>query len=279
MRTTFSSDCPYNCNNGKLFNPALKQMVDCPHCSKIRSQEVREDKVNDSEQSLCKLLNVRKSLTGLQFSMEAILPEYARSFLLPITVDAVGRVLEKLTNEIILGEKPECSYLFNLGAKANIDAFVYQYLIKAYKSGVSVLPYLYASQIHKLRLKDDYYNPDIDTSSEDELSYTDLINKDICVVLIDAGATYKEIKSVAGLMQLRAREGLSTLIFTLSYSREIFDLVHTSDEKLQYLAKLVSVEYLNDDVAAMQRGGNNRSNVTKMTSEQFDNMFANRDML
>lgn len=267
----FGNECPYSCNNGKIFNPALRQLVDCPHCSKIRKDEVRNDRLVDSGESLCETLNIRKSLTGLEFSINTILPEYARSFLVPDSVDKVAVALEHLTDKAVLGEKPACSYLFNLGAKANIDAFIYQYFMKAYKAGLSVCKYLYASDVYKLRIAEEEY--DSSEEAKDSFSYSDILNKDICAVLIDTGATYKDIRAVAGLMQLRARNNLPTLIFTLCYTKDIFNLVYDSDENLLHLAKWVSVEYLRGEVTEQQRG------VSQMSPEEFDNLFRNRNSL
>ena len=275
-----NTDCPYNCNNGKVFNVAIKQFVTCPHCGEIRAKEVSEDKVFDLvDVSLSDKLHLRKPVTGLNFSMSCVIPEYARRELDLSSVDEVEKILQNLTNSAVLGEIPHESYLINLGSKANIDAFVYQYVMKSYKAGVSVAPFVTAFDILRIRAEDERTEFVAEESEDDgRIHLVDLIKPELCIVLIDTGATQREVDAVRGLMQLRARDNLPTIVFTLYWQRRLSHMCHDSDEALYRLAKLVTVKYINNKSIGTEEFSE-ESDIPTMTANEFKSMFEGKDNL
>lgn len=273
-----NTKCPYNCRNGKVFNVATKQFVPCPHCGEIRTKEVSEDKVFDlADVSLSDKLHLKKPVTGLNFSMECVIPEYARRELELSSVNEVEAVLQQFVNKALLGEAPDGSYLINLGSKANIDAFVYQYIMKAYKAGISVAPFVTALDILRIRAEDERTEFIAEDAENDtQVHLTDLVKPQICVVLIDTGATQREVDAVRGLIQLRARDNLPTLVFILYWQKRLSHMCHDSDENLYHLAKLVSVKYINNKTID---DGNlsDADDIPMMTSDEFKYMFEGRN--
>ena len=106
------------------------------------------------------------------------------------------------------------------------------------------------------------------------LSYKDLLTKQLLVVDIEAGATTNSILVVKGVMQLRARKELATVIFTNQWGSIVTDLV--GEDFTYNLATLYSVEYKSKKTTSSDTSKLesvlSRGNVS-MTSEQFRNLM------
>ena len=135
--------------------------------------------------------------------------------------------------------------MFNLGKKAFENNFIYAYLIRGYLSGRVTSPLVSSWDLCRLRNLEE--RSIVDKDSND--TFSSYINSDVCVVVIDAGATYLGINAVKGLMQLRANRGKSTIIFTNAWGTQIYDLCSEGDEVCKNLAKLYTIEYTDEYIA------------------------------
>ena len=161
------------------------------------------------------------------------------------SVDNVLSKLRELITDISIGKLPSCSLMFNLGKKSNEINFIYPYLIKGYVSGRSLVPLVTLTDLCQLRLEFEgsTYSVHLDKS----YNYNDLINRDICIVVIDAGATYTSLLAVKGLLQLRAQKLKPTIVFTNQWNGYVRDICSEDDYECYNLATLYSIEYVARD--------------------------------
>jgi hypothetical protein len=109
-------------------------------------------------------------------------------------------------------------------------------------------------------LKEDYAD---NSNNELNISYRDLIDRDACLVFIEAGATLSDILNVKGLMELRAFRNMVTILFTGSWSKDLIENLTTSlwnsnakasdletfdNSETKGLASVISVSYKNNMV-------------------------------
>lgn len=258
-------DCPYGCVDGKIVDPYKHKRVICPYCAEKRKKFVSDNlKDKNSNKSISELLDLPSTFTGVEFDESIVIPEFARK---NISTDSLNNVLGKLrelVTDISIGNLPSCSLLFNLGKKANEINFIYPYLIKGYLSGRSLVPLVTLTDLCQLRLA--FEGSSYSLSIEKNYNYNDLINRDICVVVIDAGATYTSILAVKGLMQLRAQKLKPTIIFTNQWNNYIRDLCSEDDYTCYNLATLYTVEYLDKECTKS-------SNVDQISPSKYSTGF------
>ena len=269
-------DCPNGCIDGYYVNPYTHKRVLCEYCEEKRKSVVKEDLIDEStKKSLKELLHLPDNFSGISFSIDSVLPKFALKDIKEDSLNNVKDVLTSLLNDISIGTLPSCSYLFNLGKKAYENNYIYAYLTRAYMSGLTVAPLITALDLCSLRNQ-----CEIGVKDENDLSYKDLLNSDICIVSIDAGATYRSVNAVKGFMQLRANRNKATIVFTNSWGSQIFDLCSEEDECSYNLAKLVSIEYT--DSYKAREGKYLDSNIdsstgkipASLTTEQFKSLIS-----
>lgn len=236
-------DCPNKCKDGKIFDPFKKtgsKWKPCPYCAEKRKEYASSDlKDAKTGKTLSETLNLPRSYTGNEFNEDLVLPAFARKQLKPDTVDGVLTKLRQLMTDISIGSLPEESLMFNLGIKSNEVNFVYPYLVKGYINNLKVSPLINPIDLCRARLE---YEGSI---SDDSVgySYRDLVESDVCVVVIDAGAVRSSILGVKGLMQLRAQKLKPTIIFTNKWDKYITDMCSEDGYSSYNLATLYTVEY------------------------------------
>lgn len=245
-------DCPYDCTDGKLFVPSLRKLVPCPHCSEIRKKiargrvEVKTDKATEDGKTeavstnLLNILRIDSCYSGYTYSIEDAIPDMEN-----MTDESVSEVrdrLDILMSKASLGEAPEFSLLFNLGAYADVLCFIYPYLIKCYTSGLRVTPL--ASTIELAQMRHEAEKSSYDSSADRKYgeSYADYVDADICVLVADAGISLDGNYTIKGLMQARARKGKSTIIFTNAILPQVRGLYGSIKNK-RNIAELVTIEY------------------------------------
>jgi hypothetical protein len=106
------------------------------------------------------------------------------------------------------------------------------------------------------------------------ITYSDLLTKDLVVIVISAGATNTSLLAVKGLMQMRAYKELSTIIFTNYWG--IVMQSFCDDIPTYSLAKLCSIEYVKKESEEQVEQPKNKpiiNNTSSMTAEQFKNLF------
>lgn len=240
--------CPYSCKDGKVYNRVSHKFEPCPHCTELRVKQVRGEEKCEGGLSLSEYLKVPERYTGVSFSMDLLIPnKFQQSKLMPDSVEAVGDVLNMLISDATMGEVPRRTYLFNLGECADISAFVYPYMMRAYKAGLKVAPLVYSLELQRLRNKlersfeDEDFRPSVMDKYGD--NYDDYIDADICVTVLDTGASMKDLNAVRGVIDNRAEKGKATLVFTYAYFDRLFSLCSNGDEMSLRLATLVQVKY------------------------------------
>lgn len=253
--------CPYNCKNGKVMNRVTRKMETCPHCAELRAKQARGEEVCEDGTYIYDYLKVPERYTGLAFSMDLVIPpKFQQTRLIPESIDEVDIVLKSLINDVTLGEVPNRTYLFNLGECADISAFAFPFLIKAYKAGLKVAPLVTSLDLQRLRVKlersfDLDYTP-ITVLEHYGDNYDDYLDADVCIVVLDAGATMRDLNAVRGLIDNRADKGRATLVFTYAYFDRLFALCTHGDELSLRLATLIQVRYQKRENGSSNRGTN-----------------------
>lgn len=273
-------DCPLNCKDGKVFNRVSHRFENCPHCAELRAKQVRGDELCDGGLSITELLKVPERYTGLSFSIDLLIPSvFQQSKLIPESVLEVEGILKALLADVTLGEVPKRTYMFNLGECADISAFVYPYLLKGYKAGLKVAPLVHSLELQRLRNKlessfeSEEYRPSVLDQYGD--NYDDYVDADVCVVVLDAGASIRDLNAVRGLVDNRAFKNKATIIFTYAYFERLFGICTHGDERSLRLATLVQVKYKRNQSNDNRQGTQSRSNQTVLS---FAQEFGKRDL-
>ena len=232
-------ECPNHCVGGYMFDPYTHRKKICGYCAEKRSHVVRRDIVDkNSGKTVAELLKLPLSFAGKEYQADTVIPTFARKYIDDDSLERVLVELRNLINKVSVGALPEHSIMFNLGKYACENNFIYPFLLRVYKAGLSVAPMLTSIELMQMR---SLYESGLDSD------FGDYLDKQVCVVVIDAGANYKEVMAVKGLMQLRANRELPTIIFTGYWQRFVWDLI-ADDEYTGYnLAKLISVNYIDKD--------------------------------
>lgn len=265
-------DCPYNCKDGKLFNRATRKMEICPHCRDIREKQMRGEIPCEDGKTVAQKLRIPERFTGLAFDINMVIPsKFQSTKLLPDSVQEVETVMQNIINDATLGDVPTRSYLFNLGECADANAFVYPLLMRAYKAGLSVAPLIYSMDLQKLRHKfENSLQEDVMPSAKDEFgdNYEDYISADICVVVIDAGASMKDVYAVRGIIDNRADKRKATIVITYAYFDRLFSLCTEDDFESLRLATLVQVKYRKSSSGNYQSSQNPVLSFATQTSKR-----------
>lgn len=272
------SDCPYKCNNGVVFNPVTKVKIPCPHCSEKRKKIAQGlEKDEETGKTLSEMLRIPISLTGMRFDPNGVVLRETSHVATPESLENVKATMSSLVSNVTLGVNSEYSIVFNFGGKANISAFVYPYLMQAYKAGLSVAPMVYALDLVAMRLEfeGDYLQHKTYKWGDD---FRDYIKADVCVVVIDAGASILDILAVKGLMQLRASRRQPTIIITEQWSRHVKTIC--TEEPSLYLASLCSVQFRGRDSYVQKAEGNmSTGDIPTITEQQFSDFFKSNNVL
>lgn len=281
-------DCPNHCVDGKIIDPYKHKRIPCPYCTEKRQKFAKGDLTDKKTgKTISELLDLPVSYTGNEFNEELVIPEFARKIMTKESVNDVLGKLRELITDISIGKLPSCSLMFNLGKKANEVNFIYPYLIKGYVSGRSLVPLVTLTDLCQLRLA--FEGSTYSANLEKSYNYNDLIKRDICVIVIDAGATYTSLLAVKGLLQLRAQQLKPTIIFTNQWNNYVRDMCSEDNYECYNLATLYSIEYTNtpkDNVpedASLQVGNQMSPTIQSkgfgMTSDALRSMMTAKNSL
>lgn len=274
-------DCPNHCVGGKIFDPYTHMERVCEYCSKKRSTVVRRDlKDKQTGKTIAELLKLPISFAGKEYQADTLVPTFARKDLNEDSLNKVLTELRDLLNKISVGTLPEHSLLFNLGKKVCENNYIYPFLLRAYKAGLTTAPMLSSIELMHMRSQ---YEEGYDSE------FKDYLEKQVCVVVIDAGANYKEIMAVKGLMQLRANRELPTIIFTGYWQKYLFDLIGDDSHESFNLARLISVEYKDEEknkdeespnkVSTTPRANPRSRGTSEISLEDFNKLKSNPNLL
>lgn len=264
-------DCPNHCIDGYILDIYAHRKVLCKYCYEKRKTLVANNlQDKDTGKTVSELLNLPQTFSGLSYNKDLIFSDIKN--LTKQSVDMVLDELQKLMSKIAVGDLPDRSLLINLGGKSYPVNFIYPYLMKAYKAGVTVCPMLTSTDIIRER---QLYN------SGEESKFMSYIEKQVCIIVLDAGVTNNDINAVKGLMQLRGYRQLPTIIFTEYWGDNIFYLIsENADNQLDTytLAKLISIEVIKKPVSQPNQsmGYQNRTGVPELTQAEFNKLVGKR---
>lgn len=245
-------DCPYHCNQGKIFNPYKHTTTICPYCAEKRHaflQQVKNSPKVDNrpklqkEKNILERLNLKPNMFGTDFDLGHVISDEERKKMLPESYIEVRDMTKKLMDTVTLGEKVDDSMFFFFGPQGNIPNFVYPLLIKSYESGLSVAPLITGRNI--VRLRSDI-TKEVADGIEGISCFEDLLKPDICVVFLDRASSLSDFDGAHGLMECRAYfSDKPTIIVSTKLHNEILYMTkpNTMTEKALNLASLYCVYY------------------------------------
>lgn len=293
------SDCPNNCIDGYYIDPYKHKRIKCLYCEEKRKQLAQNKLRLDGGNNIRKLLNLPISFAGYgNFSIDLLIPEKLQKDMKEDSIRSVSDILSKLLNDASVGTASEESLLINLGLNAYPSNFIYSYLMRAYISGMTVSPYLTARDVFLL-LK--YETEDNDTSILDlgdsvSIKYKDLLTTDVCVIHITTGADYNHIRAVKGLLQMRAHNDKSTIIFTDAwwftssskheiYLKRTLESLYSDDVLSKAVARLIKVSYnISEDKIEKQKelskfNSSTNTSIAGMSKKQLDDLLRPNERL
>lgn len=298
------SDCPNKCIDGYYIDPYKHKRVKCTYCENRRKQLAQSKVQLEGDKSIQTLLNIPSMLSGygsLQFA--TIIPIDSQYFSFEEPINYMQSLFEKASS----GDCSEESLLFNLGKVSCVRNFINPYLMRAYIGGATVSPYITARDVFNLIRKEagllatnegvvtDY----IDDYIISNLKYNDLLTSDICVVHITTGSLYTQVRAVKGLMQMRASNNKSTIIFTDAWYtkfehelRDSLQMLYTLETPLdKSVARLVKFERIKEEdiedsefdikkVKGKESSAlSGKQQISGATSAEFNNLFSSKNNL
>lgn len=297
-------DCPNKCRDGYYIDPYKHKRVKCTYCENKRKQLAQSKVQLDGDKSIQTLLNIPNMLSGygsLQFA--TIIPVDSQYFSFEEPINYMQSLFEKASS----GDCSEESLLFNLGKVSCVRNFINPYLMRAYIGGATVSPYITARDVFNLirkeagllALNDGVVTDYIDDYIISNLKYNDLLTSDICVVHITTGSLYTQVRAVKGLMQMRASNNKSTIIFTDAWYtkfehelRDSLQMLYTLDSPLdKSVARLVKFERIKEEdiedsefdikkVKGKESSAlSGKQQISGATSAEFNNLFSSKNNL
>lgn len=298
------SDCPNKCIDGYYIDPYKHKRVKCTYCENKRKQLAQSKVQLEGDNSIQTLLNIPNMLSGygsLQFA--TIIPVDSQYFSFEEPINYMQSLFEKASS----GDCSEESLLFNLGKVSCVRNFINPYLMRAYIGGATVSPYITARDVFNLirkeagllALNDGVVTDYIDDYIVSNLKYNDLLTSDICVVHITTGSLYTQVRAVKGLMQMRASNNKSTIIFTDAWYtkfehelRDSLQMLYTLETPLdKSVARLVKFERIKEEdiedsefdikkVKGKESSAlSGKQQISGATSAEFNNLFSSKNNL
>ena len=270
-------DCPNKCVDGYYVDPYRHKKVRCKYCADLRRKLVKEE-TSVKGFNLNEKLNLPESFSP--YDRDIVLPFFARKYMTEDSVESVLNRLDSLINDISVGNVPDYSMLFNLGASCHENNFVAEYLSRAYMSGLSVSPFYSSHEIIVLRNKSESFSIEMD-------NFDNLLDCDVCLLYIENGASSESIMATIGVVQLRAYRGKSTIIFTKTpIGKSRLDLnICPESEKCKDLLTYYTV-YYNSEEKKNEKANNeqkqksdNISEPKKMSKDSFNNLIRGKNFL
>lgn len=298
------SDCPNKCIDGYYIDPYKHKRVKCTYCENKRKQLAQSKVQLEGDKSIQTLLNIPNMLSGygsLQFA--TIIPINSQYFSFEEPINYMQSLFEKASS----GDYSEESLLFNLGKVSCVRNFINPYLMRAYIGGATVSPYITARDVFNLirkeagllAINDGVVTDYIDDYIVSNLNYNDLLTSDICVVHITTGSLYTQVRAVKGLMQMRASNNKSTIIFTDAWYtkfehelRDSLQMLYTIETPLdKSVARLVKFERIKEEdiedsefdikkVKGKESSAlSGKQQISGATSAEFNNLFSSKNNL
>ena len=224
-------DCPHGCNhNAQLFDRALGRFINCPYCERKRKEAIENGLLEENEEtsSVHEQLGFSDKYLTSYFDFDLLIPDMEKPLIDQTSLDEVRAASNELRGTLSRGELPSRSMCFGLARKGYADKFAFPMLALAYEKGLGSGKFL-SSRVYY-----SYYMQDKDLQE-----YYDL---DLLFVLVNSGASYKELMCIRGLMEARAVAGKSTIFVTNNNIDECLLLLGSVDDESYYLASPYFIE-------------------------------------
>lgn len=242
------SDCPYDCDNGYLFNPVTKEKQPCPHCKDALRQMVSGKRELSTGKSIAETLKIPSSYVNREFNFAEVILDSDS-----MTVESVmsmERLLSGMFSELALGNIPDSSYVLNLGSKCDFLMLSFKLLTSAMKGGLRVSPLMCVPYLIEMQLSGSqgYFTEKQKMKEKYGVTYEELRDLDLVVVALDSNTTDIGLSKVKGLMQYRAMVDKPTIVICNSiYNIGVLTLPQDSPRDTSFfLGKFVSIEYRSD---------------------------------
>jgi hypothetical protein len=276
-------DCPNKCRDGYYINPYSHKRVKCTYCENLRKQ-LASEKVTVDGESIEKILKLPFSLSNSKvFDINVTIPEFSKKKMIPSSVEKMSSLLQNLISDISIGVASDYSILFNLGALCHEENFVYAYMVRAYMSGLTVSPYYSSHDIVLLRNNSESTN----YREEDKRAYDDLLNTDVCIILVETGASHDAITATMGVVQLRAFHNKSTIVFTKvsPKSGKFNSYICSEENKCREILTYYTVEFTEKyeeqetKYNNLMSSNSHHNNMKGLTGNGFSNLTSPRNNL
>lgn len=224
--------CPNGCIDGYYIDPYTHKRVICTHCLEKRRKEANTTELTEK-------LNLPPSLCGGNFTPDAIISDSQKKNMDLQSVEEVLNKCKELIRDVSIGEVPDESILFNFGSRCKENNFIAPFMRKAYSGGISLTRVLTPLDIVKSRR---VYSTGIEDDTVED--YEDILSKQVCMIIIDAGTSYDEVLAIKGVVQLRGMRNLPTIMVTHVWNKYVSQLYNEDSDKSYSLATLYSIKYL-----------------------------------
>lgn len=228
-------DCPYHCDNGRVFNPFTREYEPCPACADKKQALIKgidpETKLRTG-QDLKDLLGFTSRNLDEHVTISALIPPDEQKYIEEESITKIEEAIKTILKYVDTYSRLPNSYCFGLGIKGDIEKFAFLLLARAYRAGYSISRFLSISEIHRWN--------SMDKTQELE----DLVNKDLALILLPDGFRAAERDTAKGIMQQRGIKGHATIFLTTWKIESVSGLLNAyNNPDMLTMARPVFVEY------------------------------------
>lgn len=207
-------ECPYGCNEkGMLLDVKLKEMVECPYCSKKRKEMVSES--TEESEDVKKLMGFEDEFLSGVFSVDGVIPEAEMERYNQDSVSMLDDFVKDIITRFRVGEPLEESVCLGIGEKGNFMKLAYPLSVEAYKAGYSVSRFIAANELAYI----------INTLQDEIDSY---YGDDLVIILLNDGITKSVLSSMKGIMQVRSINDKPTIFITTMEEDKVYPILSES---------------------------------------------------
>lgn len=267
--------CEYHCDNGVYFDRVQRKRIQCPVHAKKREEDVRTGYV-EGNLNLSELLGFEGDYFETTLDVEQLLSKSQLGMLSKESIADLKDSVSKVNNNLLLGVSPDMSWCFGLDRTCRADKIAVPLLLSAYKAGLTLAPFISATDYRVRTVREEALNRVNDTTD----NFRDLyINVDVVVMLIPSGVSEGDVLESKGLMQSRAAIGKSTIFITSRPYEVMTEIIATDgDEPTKFIARPAMVRYQGSDdvevIAERRRSARNARVMGNAHSTTLDSLTA-----
>lgn len=191
-----------NCcgGRGKIIDRLTGQWINCPKClsavNEAKNKTIEEQIVEPNAYDTLKIPEVYRSI---KYSDDVIRSQGGA--FRGSDIDELVTICNKIRDDLLYGELPMYSYYIHSPALVDINLWVYTLQRIALKKKISTVPYITINELTTF-IDDAGYKPE----------YIDYINAHLCILDVSARLTQISASTLADLLNVRAKKGLSTIV-------------------------------------------------------------------